>query len=966
MFADLLDAHSRLALDYTLQAASDQWQDGEQQQQAPRSFRASPSDRSVASSESDGEAPMAKEPSEEVGSFSGPRQRLVQCFLSGASSAALAAVGSACSPGHWLEDTSFDTANGRPAWMQGAVTADMDPLLLEDGVNIRGLLLHVKGWWRKGPRLAERFVEIRRSSSGREQQLVWCRVGKDGVPDLSKLRRIEDLSGSAVETVELQQHPGLHTFRVYALPQLREEPLDFAAPTAEARTRWLEAFAKASEQKPEVGIPRCGTLQLSVSEVCLQLREQPAIRRQLWTPPDTFAVVRCSGMGCRTVARRLQANAGDGAGVASFTGHAVEFPVIDDDPDSLVTLEVWTSEGRRRHRLHGRVDVPLYCFGRNCSRELNLTLRDVTRLRGEGNEVGTISLRSHFEQPLESLLLPRQPRRRAGPVKNLGEQTLRKELEEFEAFLRDFEVFSSRFMHHCDTWRDVSFMLRRVVQWDSPMATFACLIALTLQIGFFPHYALPVAIFLLLCVTVWYHPWCRQCRTRAPQWRATTRARQLHRRFHAAGQRWSWPSCVRLRFPYSLPFKAVCQTIHEHASPSVQTDDSADGSGAESVPRVKERFENERRLVLGKFTAQRLRFYDPPAWSDADGGKAEPPRSVEDNVQYVWTVEVNRFTDSDGWRYSRRFGRNAVWSRAFQHQMFVRRRRHIGRPVLAPGTTAAMSSGASASGSRCAPGSPQASRSASPTKAAPREHAEVNPEAFIRNATTAEGGKGPQFGIAKTPFHDMYQQYLLRWAFLRRQIEYWMDWYERRKNLFLGVTVSTQNFAVLGVLLLLVAACAIPTRWLALGWIYSFFYDGLAQGRLMRRNQNIFMRALKDNAVTVWLESEEARARASSWGLSTTLEEVTDTGVQLLELRDWIRTEFFEGRPMVPLRAVHRCGTLGELAVQITWTSDYFVQRRPRPRIWYRSTFRNLLDHVPSDATLFQPLTCQGLGGASY
>jgi len=367
---------------------------------------------------------------------------------------------------------------------------------------------------------------------------------------------------------------------------------------------------------------------------------------------------------------------------------------------------------------------------------------------------------------------------------------------------------------------------------------------------------------------------------------------------------------------------------------------------------VKERLENERRLVFGKFTAQRLRFYDPPPWSDPDGGRAEPPRSVEDGAQYVWTVEVSRFTDSDGWRYARHFGRNAMWSRAFQHQMLVRRRRHIGRPAVASGC------GASAC-STSAAGSPP------PAEAASREDAGVRAEARLRAATTAEGGKGPEFGIAKTPFHDMYQQYLLRWAYLRRQIEYWMEWYERRKNLFLGATLTTQNFAALGVLLLLVATCVAPTRWLVLGWIYSFFYDGLAQGRLMRRNQNIFMKALKDNADTVWLETEEARARASSWDLSTTLEEVLDAGVRLLELRDWIRAEFFEGRPMVPLRALQRCNTLGELAVQITWTSECFVQRLPRQRAWYRSTFRNLLDHVPSDATLFQPLTCQGLGDGS-
>ncbi|CAL1137605.1 unnamed protein product, partial [Cladocopium goreaui] len=76
--------------------------------------------------------------------------------------------------------------------------------------------------------------------------------------------------------------------------------------------------------------------------------------------------------------------------------------------------------------------------------------------------------------------------------------------------------------------------------------------------------------------------------------------------------------------------------------------------------------------------------------------------------------------------------------------------------------------------------------------------------------------KGLEFGIARTPFHDMYQQYLLRLSFLQRQIEYWMDWYERRKNLILGGTLETQNFALLLVLVLLVVAWLLPTRFLCL------------------------------------------------------------------------------------------------------------------------------------------------------
>ncbi|CAE7188463.1 RPL14 [Symbiodinium necroappetens] len=104
-----------------------------------------------------------------------------------------------------------------------------------------------------------------------------------------------------------------------------------------------------------------------------------------------------------------------------------------------------------------------------------------------------------------------------------------------------------------------------------------------------------------------------------------------------------------------------------------------------------------------------------------------------------------------------------------------------------------------------------------------------------------------------------------------------MDWYERRKNLLLGATLPTQNFALVFVLpsrlweswaaaikvaLLLVAAFWLPTRWLCLsfaccrlqkeepsGAIYAIFWDGLAIGRLMRlgpgENRVIFLASLK-------------------------------------------------------------------------------------------------------------------------
>lgn len=883
------------------------------QVKAPACCGAGRSDRSGSSaSDSEASSPtleaQAPGPVTPGSSHLGTRRRWARSLLS-AGQGALARS--------WSEVLQAGAATGSRNHLEalgaaeGLVTADTDPWLLEDGILARGPLVQIKGWWRQGPKLAERIAEIRAVNGGTGWQLVWYRIRREGTPDFTQVQRLEDLRGAAVESVELTQHPGLHGFRVHVLPRAREESLDFATVTAAERARWLAAFARAAEHQPEEKVPLSGRLQITVKEASLWW-ERPAFRRQSFLAPELFALVRWDTLECRSAPLRARVSVGGSCSSSVTFDHTSHFPVADDDPDALVSIEVWAQDSRRRCRPCGRVDVPLYCLGRNHPRKFKLPLRDVMRPRGEGSEVGSVWVDAQFLQPLGSLLLPRQTLQSSRPWHIVGDRPIREQLKEFEAFLREFEVFSSRFMHHCDTWRQWSFMLRRVVQWDSPLITLACLIGLTVVIGFFHEHALPLGVLVLLCVTAWQHPW------------------------------WRW----RERAVEQLPGDADC-VRGEQVEPNSVADPQ--------LPPIKARFENERRLILGKFMQRRLRFYDPPPWCDAEGHRVEDTRvdPVEDGVQYVWRVEVCQFTDNDGWQYARCFGRNAMWRSAFQHQMFVRRRKYIGRPAAAPTRAAS----GSADGSQVS-GRPSSFFQRPSTLA-------LVAAARAGGHSGHEGGKGPEFGIAKTPFHDLYQQYLLRWAYLQRQIEFWMDWYERRKNLFLGATLPTQTFALLGVFALLVATWALPTRWLALAWIYTFFYDGLATGRLMRRNQDTFVRALKDTAVTLWLKCDKERARAMTWGPRTLLDEVAETGVQLLVLRDWIRDEFFEGRPMVPLRAVQRCCTLGELAVQVTWTSDHFVRRRQRPRVWYRSTFRNLLDHVPSDVTLFQPLTCQSFGEGS-
>ncbi|CAE7196860.1 gms1, partial [Symbiodinium necroappetens] len=274
-------------------------------------------------------------------------------------------------------------------------------------------------------------------------------------------------------------------------------------------------------------------------------------------------------MASRTLPRRQLDASGD------FT-EALEFPLEDDDPDALIQVEVWSSDGRSRGALRGRVDVPLYCAGRNCMRELQLPVRDLHRPRGEGSQVGSVRLEVGFHQSLGALLLPRPSKQATTAWQTVGgDKSIREQFRELEAFMQQFEVFSSRFGNHCFTSRSLSMEYRRIIQWDSPLLTLLCLLALTIQIGFFHEYVLPVVVLVVLGVVLWYHPVLqRYCGSWEQWWEESWCSRR------SGSQPRSMRSC-------SL---ASAESVKNLPSEALTED---------GPPEVQERYENERRLVLG-------------------------------------------------------------------------------------------------------------------------------------------------------------------------------------------------------------------------------------------------------------------------------------------------------------------------------------------------------------------------------
>ncbi|OLP79776.1 UDP-galactose transporter [Symbiodinium microadriaticum] len=480
----------------------------------------------------------------------------------------------------------------------------------------------VKGWWRKGPRFDHRFAEIRTGEKN-QIELIWLPgliwQSESGL-ELSRsrtekgLKRIP-LQGVAWEPFALD---GLFGFRLLPLPQ-DGDSVDLATKTASERDLWTKAIAVAAAQRPSDGSPVAGTLKVRLLEATV--RQETSWRRQtaLWVcwlsptdplgrRPTTKAAKTMTNAallgrtGKLTSASRpcdLRKNLeGDGTQKAvakqaevkhvanyRFNLHlvgtcfklrqldasgdfteALEFPLEDDDPDALIQVEVWSSDGRSRGALRGRVDVPLYCM-----RELQLPVRDLHRPRGEGSQVG-------FHQSLGALLLPRPSKQATTAWQTVGgDKSIREQFRELEAFMQQFEVFSSRFGNHCFTSRSLSMEYRRIIQWDSPLLTLLCLLALTIQIGFFHEYVLPVVVLVVLGVVLWYHP--------------------VLQRYCGSWEQWweEWLQCVK-----NLPSEALTE----------------DGP-------PEERYENERRLVLGRRTLSSIHVLWEYAYDTGVYGKPQ-------------------------------------------------------------------------------------------------------------------------------------------------------------------------------------------------------------------------------------------------------------------------------------------------------------------------------------------------------
>ena len=143
-----------------------------------------------------------------------------------------------------------------------------------------------------------------------------------------------------------------------------------------------------------------------------------ALPDSLWhwaTDVGVFVVVRYRSIEWRTVTRVLDRSVPthDAANEVVF-GHTKDIPIADDDPDSPIRFELWAARGQGKLvgkcRRLGCIEVPLFSFGRNTLQDFKLSFRDPA-LAVVGHEesfaTGTVSVLGFFDQPFQSLLLPR-------------------------------------------------------------------------------------------------------------------------------------------------------------------------------------------------------------------------------------------------------------------------------------------------------------------------------------------------------------------------------------------------------------------------------------------------------------------------------------------------------------------------------------------------------------------------------
>jgi len=771
----------------------------------------------------------------------------------------------------------------------------------------------------------------------------------DGMVILKKEGEMR-LTGSTIvdNGIEAITHNGSggvwNHFSVYPPPEIRKYPLDFACEKSEDAGRWVLALrACTSFSVPKDLAPKLsGRLHVSVCEASVKRKELYRVRKTKKIP-NLFVLLKFDRYTFRT--STIYSN-----DKFVWDGHLCEFPVLYDDPDYFLTIEVWDGPGKGQHTEESEsvavVSVPLIMFERNVERKMTVKLRSRKLIESgylhEGSDIGEVVFQYRYEHQWCNFFLsiPRQRLRQERSKEIEGGLRDRTAIE-----MKNLNLFTARLQVHLAMGKRISNRFLRILRWMDVGETICCLFAITLYVLWLYVYTLPLVVAGLWVISIHRHPhfkdWFRRGEELGHEvWESdlvqTTLQQAAHVRESLRNSTQHMRNSIRTSANQYSPMTQLTKTNtsgekkqepeEEDGYEEAGDDGSQDGCAEEVgdgspdpgdlsglVTKVLKVYENERTVLFGRWSHKRLRLWDPPAYSDCVTGEKMPLKWIIDNISYRWNVEITECTDENGWQYGTSF-RDNMWSNSFAIMTHnVRRRKHIGTPI----------------------GSAKNELTRNSSRVLQKEKLKQT-----KKTTNAKPTMTQKLTDA-APHKLIVEKVLAQIRDFERASLHWLDWLERRRNLFGGKKAYISTVMVFLLSVLLIITLIFPTQLLILTYAYLFFWAGWSDG--------VYYRGIRDKIITRMKDEMRGSLEnviVDKWDFNTPMRDIVEViGVDILQ--KWITREYFEAP--VSLKDLHALERLENLADFIISRSALIIRRRERRRAWSKMSFSAFLDHVPSD-----------------
>jgi len=645
-----------------------------------------------------------------------------------------------------------------------------------------------------------------------------------------------------------------------------------------------------------------------VPPTSVKTSEQEGINSDAQTPPtetqemleEVFCVIRFENLCFRT----------ENVALSEFTqwNFKTDITIARDEPDSCIDIEIRRAPHHSDGKIHllANTSIPLWFFERQKQTDMCVQLKDPSQLQQRGlvrkqdKKVG-LHVRGLFDQPLWSVFRPLDlPEHLTKEPEGLDMTALQETLERVSALVRIYDLTTEKIMY--------------VLTFENTPYSLVWLLYITIWLLFLPQYTVSILIGTLTFYTAKYH-WLGQEK-----------------------------KIISLDNP-NLGQPPTGSTHHHNQyarSFSAQSSDSK-SKEEEQVHPSRAIVEFERRWPFTAFDPQYLLTdIDPAHFSDAVTKiKCGPPKPIlvdyklRGQYHYRWEVKFDKNTDENGWQYAFNNSPSAQWKSVYSpYEAFFRKRMHLGyrmgKVQSEPGEGAHSEEEFSA----------KTDFRLAQVRLAPN-HAER-----IAPVHEAEGGT-TEIGLLKE-HRAVYNQ-------VRQGVEITIRLIEKYKNLFSGRIRWVTHSTIVVLALFAIICVFVPINYIVYYLLVDYFNWGRDVGKLRRGNVDEFLKKLREEISKGDDEIYSDKGIIAphevalmQWKGDMTLSELK---INLLTLRNWI---FAAYNIKLDLKTLSNCKNIMQLAKMVTSKSPLFEQVRPRDRAQpMKRAFDNLLDHIPSDSTLF-------------